>query len=67
MRFVCLVLPALLVVGAAGTACEPDPAARVDGARALARACGHDSYEGLLAACEERDNLFPNVNWKHYL
>jgi 1,4-alpha-glucan branching enzyme len=23
--------------------------------------------EGLLAACEERDNLFPNVNWKHYL
>jgi 1,4-alpha-glucan branching enzyme len=23
--------------------------------------------EGLLAVCEERDNLFPNVNWKHYL
>ena len=25
----------------------------------------HD--EALLSACEERDNLFPNVNWKHYL
>jgi 1,4-alpha-glucan branching enzyme len=25
------------------------------------------SDEGLLSACEERDNLFPNVNWKHYL
>jgi 1,4-alpha-glucan branching enzyme len=23
--------------------------------------------EDLLTACEERDNLFPNVNWKHYL
>jgi 1,4-alpha-glucan branching enzyme len=23
--------------------------------------------EPLLEACEERDNLFPNVNWKHYL
>jgi 1,4-alpha-glucan branching enzyme len=25
----------------------------------------HD--EALLAACEDRDNLFPNVNWKYYL
>ncbi len=25
----------------------------------------HD--EALLSACEERDNLFPNVNWKYYL
>ena len=25
----------------------------------------HD--EQLLSACEERDNLFPNLNWKHYL
>jgi 1,4-alpha-glucan branching enzyme len=23
--------------------------------------------EALLSACEERDNLFPNVNWKYYL
>ena len=23
--------------------------------------------EGLLAACEDRDNIFPDVNWKHYL
>lgn len=23
--------------------------------------------EALLAACEHRDNLFPNINWKHYL
>jgi 1,4-alpha-glucan branching enzyme len=24
------------------------------------------SDEALLAACEERDNLFPNLNWRHY-
>lgn len=23
--------------------------------------------EELLAACEERDNIFPDINWKHYL
>jgi 1,4-alpha-glucan branching enzyme len=23
--------------------------------------------EKLLAACEHRDNLFPDINWKHYL
>jgi 1,4-alpha-glucan branching enzyme len=23
--------------------------------------------ETLLEACEERDNLFPNLEWKHYL
>jgi 1,4-alpha-glucan branching enzyme len=23
--------------------------------------------EALLLACEERDNIFPNLNWKHYL
>jgi len=23
--------------------------------------------EGLLAACEARDNIFPDINWKHYL
>jgi len=23
--------------------------------------------DGLLAACEERDNLFPNLNWRYYL
>lgn len=23
--------------------------------------------EALLAACEERDNLFPNIRWQHYL
>ncbi len=23
--------------------------------------------EGLLAACEDRDNIFPDVNWRHYL
>ncbi len=23
--------------------------------------------EGLLAACEGRDNIFPDINWKHYL
>ena len=22
---------------------------------------------GLLAACEDRDNIFPNINWKYYL
>ena len=23
--------------------------------------------EGLLAACEDRDNIVPDVNWRHYL
>jgi 1,4-alpha-glucan branching enzyme len=23
--------------------------------------------ETFLSACEARDNLFPNLNWKHYL
>jgi 1,4-alpha-glucan branching enzyme len=23
--------------------------------------------EDLLAACEARDNIFPNLDWKHYL
>jgi hypothetical protein len=23
--------------------------------------------EALLSACEARDNIFPNLDWKHYL